>query len=220
MLKLIRNLMLVCSVGCLSGCVAAVAPAIFVASAAVSGFLVYKTVQIGTGGSLEGGFESELPVGTARDAAKSYRRIAVWPSDKDMYRFAQALEDKWQHAVVTPAAVAKAMKDREDDLPLDNLIERERTELFTSACKRTKVDAIYFMLASDQSQEMNFWSFERAKSNIDFEHGLYDCKSSTFSLREKGRMTLKLGSSNASYAEVQQAVADIASDRCLEFITT
>lgn len=212
----------VCAALLLAGCVAAIPAVMMASTAAVVGgtaFGIYKVVQLESGGGkVEVGFQRPLPEGGPREAARSLRRIAVWPTSNENAYLAERLARQPALTVISPTRIRELMADRKEVLSLKGLLESERAELFRLACRRAAVDAVYFAEATGQGYDANTFSLDQPKVTYGFQHGLYDCQGRAFRLLEAGQVQIAVGGAMPASGEVERAANGVVAERLIEFI--
>src|SRR5581483_4585736 len=100
--------------------------ALMVAGVAATGFIVYKTVQVAGGGSVD----VEFPGKDGKSAAQplpAMRRVAVWPGEQDEVKFSQRLQSSGRFAaVVAPSAVSTLLAGAHTPTDLKQMTDKEK----------------------------------------------------------------------------------------------
>jgi hypothetical protein len=125
-----RLVPVICAYMGLSGCVAAAVPLMMGASvgvAALSGFELYKVVQLEGGGSARIEFPGKDGKTAPPQPLPAFRRAAVWPGDEGDVRFAERLQSSARFSsVVAPAAVSAILADTKTAVDLKQLYDAMR----------------------------------------------------------------------------------------------
>ncbi len=212
-----RALPLVLVSALLGGCVA---PIVGIAMGAmVSGFQIYKTVQLANGGSVGIEFPGKDGKTAPVQPLPSFKSVAVWPGDEGDVRFAERLQTSGRFKpVAAPAAVSAILAETKTPSDLRQLTESEQTDAFDRVCRRARVEFIFAAKAEGASENDNAFSLSAA--NVTYSADLlgYHCGQHQIVWRDKIALVVKVGGSVANTSEMLHASGDAWADRVLQAI--
>ncbi|MBU4372706.1 MAG: SH3 domain-containing protein [Proteobacteria bacterium] len=210
--------------GCMAFAVAPLATSVMVAAGAGQGFLVYKTFQTTTGGSLKVKFKDVTVSESDREVFKKIKRLAVLPGSGANIRITEKLIQKNTCEVVTPAQVTKLLL-ADKALPFDalsnQLTETERIERLKHWAAKLNADAV---LVYEQTggaaggSDINLWSFKRAEMKDKIVVKIFSSKTGRFILDQPGEVVWELGSKSPSQEEIQELVATSVADKLMDYL--
>ena len=198
----------------LSGCVAAALPLMAIAGPAISGFVLYKSVQTVSGGSVDVSFSSRTPA-----PLSSVPRIAVWPGDEGNVRLAELLSSGGK-TITSPSAVSTHISSEGLATNLQLMTETERTTAFAAVCRRAQVDLVLASLTGGVEANANFFSFDRANQTYRASLLAYSCAQRTLIWRDEISVVVGGGGRMPSSSEISQVTAQAWSERILEAMRT
>jgi len=202
----------------LSGCIAAAVPlmgVVGVGMGAFSGFEMYKSVQLASGGSVEIEFPGKDGKTSPPQPLAPVRRVAVWPGDEGDVAFAQRLQGSGRFAtVVAPASVFQILTDVKGSADLKLMTEEEEGKVFDTLCQRSKVELVLASKSLGASTNDNAFSFSRATVTAKADLLAYSCSQRAIVWRDQIILVMKLGGgSTSSSSELNKAGADAWADR-------
>ena len=162
-----------------SGCFAAAALPLYTAVSAVgmgvSGFGLYKSVQMTTGGEAEVRFDKEALKDKIALGAMKGKTIAVYPTTgRETVRLAEVLSENGRFKIISPYAVEKALAPEQVIMDFGALTKQEKMNYICKVCSKVKADGILLVdFAHDARADVKAWSFDRAESSLDFEVTLF-----------------------------------------------
>ena len=182
------------------GCMA-VAGAVAVGMVAGGVFVVYKTVQLATGGEVEVRFaETTIPANDQATLSRA-RRIAVWPTP-DPYavanwwpgggdiRLTEELQRYGHFDVVTPHTVKKTAASYGVSTELTELTQRERLQAFETVGNALHADLILYHPLGSWGYDMKPLSFKRGEGTIAFSINVYSTSSRSLIWEQKGQFVI------------------------------
>ena len=177
------------------------AGAVAVGMLAASGFAVYKTVQLATGGKVEVRFaESEISANT-QVTLSQLRKIAVWPSPDpysvvnwwprgDDIRLTELLQRYGYFAIATPNTVQKVANSRGIATDLSQLTQNERLDAFQAVANELGVDGIIAFSLGSWGYDMKPFSFKRGEGTIAFSVVTYSTLGRNLAWEQDGQFAI------------------------------
>lgn len=224
--KKIKNqclgLVLLCLLIIIQGCIAAaplayypLATATAAGYAALTGFGIYKVVQLSTGGEFEVRFkDSELSF-EQQEALSSFKRLAVYPGSQVSVNLAEALEKSGNYDIIAPYSVQKALPGATKFANTEQMTERERNRHCSKLCRALKADAIFVYSEGGTGYEHNFWSLNQSELTANFEVNLFSSKYKRIIWTQEGQAVLKQGGKFPPQDEMEQIVASAIAEKFL-----
>lgn len=210
----------------LQGCVAfAAAPlltAALIGTYAVGGFMVYKSVQLTTGGSAEVRFKEAQVSPENRDTMAGIIRLAVLPGTTRNVRITEELMRRTtSYEIVTPAQVLRTIQ-ADDKMALlgsaeSQLTEDEIVKHLSDLSEKLRVDAVLiYREASGAGVDASIWSFKRGEITTNFAVSIFSPKTGRFIWDQPGQVAMQLGTTQPPQEEIDKLVAGSVVDRLLE----
>jgi hypothetical protein len=203
----------------LSGCIAAAVPVMMAASVgvgAMSGFEVYKVVQLSSGGSVHAEFPGKDGKTLPPSPLPSARRVAVWPRSTGDVAFAEHLIANGRFQVTPPATVSAMIETSHTPWRLANMTDGERQTSFQAICARADVDIIFASLLLGTGSDQNTFSFSRANVTYKYELLAYSCTTHSIVSRDHMAAVVEIGDKVPTDAEINNAIADARVDRIIQ----
>jgi hypothetical protein len=209
---------LVLAVG-LSGCVAAAIQLYYAASAglaAYSGFTLYKSVQLTSGGSVSIAFPGKDGKAAPAQPLPLVRGVAVWPENEGEVLFAERLSKSGRYDVTPPARVSVILADSKITRNLKELTQAEQTAAFNTVCKVSAAEMVFADRSLGTSSDQNNFSVSRANITSTVELLAFSCAQQTVVWREQMALIVELGGKVPSTGEIMQVAADAWADRVMQ----
>lgn len=196
-----------------TGCVAAGIP---IMMGAMSGFSIYKTVQLSSGGTVHVEFPGKGGQTTPPEPISPVRRIAVWPGDEGDVHFAERLQqsDKFD-AVASPATVSAILVETKTPSDLKQLTNQEQSNSFNIVCQRTGSELLFAARPLGALMNQNSFSFERANITVKADLLAYSCTKHEIVWRDQMALVMEVGSATGDTAEMTKVGADAWANRVL-----
>ena len=209
---------LVLAVG-LSGCVAAAIPLYYAASAGIaaySGFTVYKSVQLTSGGSVSVASQGKDGKAAPAQPLPVVRRVAVWPENEGEVLFSEHLTKSGRYDVTPPARVSVILADAKIPRNLNELTQAEQTTAFNTVCKVSGAEMIFADRTLGTSADQKNFSLSRANITSTVELLAFSCAQQTMVWRDQMALIVELGGKVPSTGEMMQVAADAWADRVMQ----
>ena len=203
----------------LSGCVAAAIPLYYAASAGIaaySGFTVYKSVQLTSGGSVSVAFEGKDGKAAPAQPLPLVRRVAVWPENEGEVIFAERLTKSERYDVTPPGRVSSILMDAKITRNLNELTQAEQTNAFNTVCKVSGVEMVFADRTLGTSSDQNNFSLSRANITSTVELLAFSCAEQKMVWREQMALIVELGGKVPSTGEMMRVAADAWADRVMQ----
>jgi len=203
----------------LSGCIAAAVPVMMAASVGVgglSGFEVFKIVQLSSGGAVHVEFPGKDGKTQPPTPLPPVRKVAVWPEGKGDVMFADRLVATNRLTVAPPATVSAVLAETHTPAVLNQLTEQEKRAAFDMICRRAKTELIFASLPLGTSSDQNSWSFARATITLKYEILAYSCTRHAVVSDDQIAAVIEVGDKTPSGAEINKIMADAWADRVLQ----
>jgi predicted transcriptional regulator len=197
-----------------SGCAAAMIP-MMVASYATSGFLIFKTVQTSTGGSVNISFtDNEISVKNKIELSE-IAKPGIWADNNAEVYAAEKMENaRVFDLVITPARTAKAILKLELVDQMNSMTNSERLNAFKLLCEETGADSMIAFKNMGTEADTSIWSFSRAHMTHRSKMLIYSYKAN----RILYETTMEIKSEISSTIHNDQEILKIAGEAAAEKI--
>lgn len=203
--------------GLLSGCIAGAAMAPLVIGGAASGFGIYKTVQLSTGGEAEVELSERTPDPDDLKTIQSARSIAVWPVLGGEGNISENLSQLTGLDVISPSKVRRWVDDNGLEREANILTSSEMGEYGTALGQHLGADLVLFVEHGKlQGVDQNFWSFDRASIEYDFTMHLNSTLKKRLLWSEPGRLVIEVGGSLPGEDETNGVAQKVIAERVAE----
>jgi len=201
-----------------SGCAVAI-PLYYAASAGItaySGFTLYKSVQLASGGSVSVAFEDKDGNAAAPQPLPVVRHVAVWPENEVQVLFAERLSKSGHYDVTSPARVSVILMEEKVARNLSELTQAEQTTAFDTLCKASGVEIVFVDRSLGTFSDQNNFSLSRSNVTSKAELLAFSCEQQKVVWREQMALIVAAGGKVPSTGEVMQVAADAWADRVMQ----
>jgi len=209
-----KPLGLLLTVTLLNGCVAA-APLVAGAGMLVSGWSIFKSVQLSTGGSAEIRFAKDKVGADVKKRLAVVRKIGVWPSMPEAALLADKLQKSTAFAVITPHQIQKTLGATGDDLSGANMTQAEQVAALKEVADKTGAEVFVIAAPSGFSSDMNMFSLDRPESVSHYTIRIYSKADNRYIWEDELQLVVKTGSKIPPTAEMQQIAVEAVAERLL-----
>lgn len=202
----------------IQGCVGA-APCLVMSGVGLmagEGFLIYKTVQLSTGGEVEVRFEESKPSLKNKEALSSLQRLAIYPSAKEAVMLAEHLSKSGKCEIISPFTVKEALRELGGPANLEGMLKSEKRKYMLEICAVVKADGIFLLSSGGEKADAKVWSFSRPEISWGFHIALYASKYKGIIWSEKGDVVLEGSSKIPPKIEIQGILASALAEKFLE----
>ena len=149
----------------LQGCLVAAVPLILAANMAVAGFVVFKTVQTVTGGSVSISFSEAETSPEERLALSRIMSPAIWPGNETEVYMASTMELSGEFSsVITPSITTQILADENIGQSINLMTATEQLRIFRRVCEVSGADGIVAFKDLGSESQGNFFSLTRSNT--------------------------------------------------------
>ena len=193
----------------LSGCIVAAIPLIMVAAGAgvaLTGFVVYKSVQTSGGGNVRVAFGStEKDKATPPQPLPTARDVSVWPGGQREIRLVEKLQaaNAYRSVNLVRGVDAGGLGGADD----------QRAKAFDGACATQPVDLIFAAVDLGEKVDSNMLSFKRGSLTHKLNLVAYSCAQHKAVWVDAMAVIVESGNNPTPQAEIDNIAADAWADR-------
>lgn len=203
----------------LSGCVAGAAVPIMVASGALSGFAIFKSVQLSTGGEATIEMEENVPEPADQKNIRAAKSIAVWPIEGAEGEISERISELTYLTVIPPSKVRRWIDDQGYDRDASVLTKNEKEVLSIQLGRQLGADLILLVETGELTKaEANVWSFDRGNFEYGFDMTMVATQSKRAVWEESGRIVIELGGTLPGEREVNKIAQDAIAERVAQLV--
>lgn len=207
----------------LQGCAAvsiplSVLPGIGAASYALDAFLVFKAVQLNSGGTAEVRFPKENPV-IDKEELSSLKKLAILPGHRMSTFFAQELSKSEQPEIVTPFQIEKTVGKQHGMVFTPSMTETERAEKIKEIIETMETDGALDYRELSGSSDVNLFSafsFNRPEAKVPFAVQIISGKSGRIILNLQGEYVLKMTYTMPPQEEIDKVFVSAVMEKLTE----
>jgi hypothetical protein len=183
--------------------------------AAVSGFEMYKVVQLAGGSKVSIQFPGKDGKTSPPPPLRPAQRIAIWPDNEGEVHLAERLTAAGKQ-VISPATVSGILTGNKLPTAFKDMTEADVQSAITTVCRHTRAELVLASRDEGTASNTNGFSFSSANVTAKGQLLAYSCPNGALVWQDQIVMVIEVGSNTPAKGEIMKAASDAWADRVLE----